>query len=186
MNRERFWEIVERSKARTMERQEKKLRKALKKLSDTELAEYLRIESQLLQEIYSSDLWDIACLYWGGGCGDDGFMDWRNSMIYMGKKTFEVARDNPEKLLPYIEAFADVGDEGIGYVAEGVFEDRDPDWEANYPDIYPDSSPPLVRSRPEIEFPGHDAPEKELEAYHVRRNMDWKAHYPEIYARFSE
>lgn len=129
-----FWKIIEETHDASMEEQERKLHDRLMQLPEAEILEFDRLSSVRYWELYSWELWGVAYLYWGG-CSDDGFMDWRNWIVYCGKEAFETARDRPDDLVPLIEAHPDAGCEGIGYVPMNVLREKNPKWEDASPDF---------------------------------------------------
>lgn len=90
-----------------------------------------------MDEAYRWDLWAAAYII-GGGCSDDGFMDFRATLISHGREIYEQALEDPESL-------ADLGKmdedywfyEGYQYVPSEVAEEMSgeaPDRYAPAPD----------------------------------------------------
>ena len=133
MDEARFWSIIEATreaaKAKPRDRttdfidvHEQTLREALTVLTPAEVAAFdVRIHEQKVRA-YRWDLWGAA--YWmHGGCGNDGFTDFRACLISLGKDRFYAAIENPDSLadiigasdVPYMQA------EGFQYVAGKVY-----------------------------------------------------------------
>jgi hypothetical protein len=64
---------------------------------------------------YRQPLWHAAYLI-EGGCGDDGFMDFRDGLILQGRDVFTRAVDDPDSLadVPVVRAMA--GEDGDGWL----------------------------------------------------------------------
>jgi Protein of unknown function (DUF4240) len=131
-----FWKIIDDSRQRARER-ERPLNQDFITVQEQTLADILR---QLTPEAivgfhdrfwdyhslaYRWDLW--AAAYWlHGGCGDDGFIDFRSCLISLGKELFFQILKDPDVLadivdrpdIPYMQA------EGFQYVASKVYEDK--------------------------------------------------------------
>ncbi len=70
---------------------------------------------------YSYDLWGAIVLI-KGGCGDDSFMDFRFTLISLGRKIYERAMAEADSLADV--DFKDPTFEGYQYVASRVYEER--------------------------------------------------------------
>ncbi|TQM85325.1 uncharacterized protein DUF4240 [Saccharothrix saharensis] len=71
---------------------------------------------------YRQPLWLAAYLI-EGGCGDDGFMDFRDGLILQGRDVFTRAVDDPDTLadVPVVRAMAgEDGDGRLGFQAIGA------------------------------------------------------------------
>jgi hypothetical protein len=80
-----------------------------------ELVDFHRTLTQVTDSAYRYPLWNAAYLI-EGGCGDDGFMDFRDGLVLLGRETFTRAVADPDTLadLPVVVAMS--RDEGwIGY-----------------------------------------------------------------------
>jgi hypothetical protein len=130
---DRFWEIVSQSRADfdpklrdgNMDRQEQRLAEILGALPPREIVEFEHRFHELKEKAYRWDLWAAAYII-QGGCSDDGFMDFRNWLLSMGRGVYEAALRDPESLLEVASApgVEDVSFEGFGYVAPQVYEDK--------------------------------------------------------------
>jgi hypothetical protein len=121
-----FWKIIERSRAGfdprrrdgNQAQQVRRLEKLLAALPAREIVAFERQRGRRMAETYRRDLWGAAYII-NGGCGDDGFMDFRTWLISMGRKVYQAALRDPESLLdvadapgvelPLFEDFAYVG-----------------------------------------------------------------------------
>ncbi|MBC6457604.1 DUF4240 domain-containing protein [Actinomadura sp. HBU206391] len=79
--------------------------------------------SEIWSSAYRYSLWGAAYLI-EGGCGDDGFMDFRAGLILLGRDTFTRALEDPDSLaeLPVVNRMAHddkgwIGCEGMNYVS---------------------------------------------------------------------
>ena len=89
------------------------------------LAEVLSFDAHFtacLDRAYTWELWAAAYIM-GGGCSDDGFWDFRSTLISMGREIFERALADPETLAE-VEFKTDHWQrEGFQYVATTVERD---------------------------------------------------------------
>jgi hypothetical protein len=95
------------------------LRVELEKLSPEELIAYQRHFDEFHAKAYRWEIWGAAYLL-EGGCSDDGFTDFRYSLIMKGRGVYERALQRADSL-----AGSDIiGDESLGYVALEVYEEK--------------------------------------------------------------
>jgi hypothetical protein len=139
MNIDQFWQIVERVHAASPHNMEVKchlLAEELRVLPTAEIQSFDQHFSDYFFRAYSDDLWGAALIITNGCCGDDSFMDFRSTMISLGRKVFEDALINPDSL-----AEADIDPEwaryeGYQYVASTVYEqmtgELPPDYQSPY------------------------------------------------------
>src|SRR4051812_16248243 len=100
MTIDQFWSIVGSvhvAAGGDMERKCKLIGEELRKLSAEEARSFDVYYDDLYYRAYSYELWDAASLICGG-CGDDSFMDFRHTLISMGREIFENAMSNPDSL----------------------------------------------------------------------------------------
>ena len=124
MTSERFWEIVGQSaetgdpdlKAQALER-------ALRKLSQTELAAFREAYLHAHRAANHWDLWAAAYLI-NGGCSDDGFSYFRDWLIAQGQDVYEAALEDPDSLADVMDGDTEAEFEEFGYIADEVYEDR--------------------------------------------------------------
>ncbi len=115
-----FWQIVDTGKE--SDRPEEVLAAELSKLEAEAIAEFQQHFDTLFNLAYRWDLWGAAYLL-GGGCSDDGFMDFRDGLIAKGRQVFEHAMDNPDNLAEFAHG-PDIENEAFGYVATSVYENK--------------------------------------------------------------
>jgi hypothetical protein len=117
MNKDRFWEIIDRTTAAsTEEGQTELLRWELQQLSLAELDAFGAIFGEYFVEAYNWDLWLVAWLSRRGMCSDDSFHYLRLWLISRGRNVCESALANPESAAeliyetesPSFESFGDV------------------------------------------------------------------------------
>ncbi|MBC6457606.1 DUF4240 domain-containing protein [Actinomadura sp. HBU206391] len=84
--------------------------------------------SEVWRSAHQWRLWAAAYLI-EGGCGDDGFMDFRAGLILLGRTTFTRAVDDPDSLadLPVVIRMADgdggwIGCEDMNHAAHTAYE----------------------------------------------------------------
>jgi hypothetical protein len=125
MTRDDFWNIVEnvhRTAGGDMDKKCELLDAELRRLPLDEIRSFHAHFHQCHDRAYSWDLWAAAFII-GGGCGDDGFSDFRSTLISMGRDTFEQALANPE-FLADIDYDAEIAQfEGYQYVPTTVESD---------------------------------------------------------------
>src|SRR5262245_37427776 len=113
MDETRFWEIVDtsRAKARKIPLQpgqdfidvhEQTLAEALRALPAEEIFAFRERFWERHAHAYRWDLW--AAAYWlGGGCSDDGFIDFRSCLISLGKTNYERILADPDNLVDVVD-----------------------------------------------------------------------------------
>jgi hypothetical protein len=84
-------------------------------LPPEEIIEFERQFSIVFEEAYLAPLWAAAYLI-EGGCGDDGFMDFRAGLMLQGRDAFERALTDPDTLadLPVVQRMASTGKGWLG------------------------------------------------------------------------
>jgi hypothetical protein len=119
MNIDEFWQIID--KGIGSDEPETIIAKELKKLPPEEIVSYQKHFDTLFDNAYKWNLWGAAYLI-GGGCSDDGFVDFRYGLISMGRKLYEGALKNPDSLVVIGEG-AEIDNESFGYLAHEIYED---------------------------------------------------------------
>jgi hypothetical protein len=103
----------------------KELHAILTRLTPEELVGYQQRFGYFMDKSYRWDIWGAA--YWlGGGCSDDGFLDFRSCLISLGEAMFAAILANPDYLadlvdrpdVPYMQT------EGFQYVAMRVYREK--------------------------------------------------------------
>lgn len=100
MDIEQFWNLIDNSRERAggdPEEHAKELEKDLRELPADQIESFQTHFDALMDRAYSWDLWGAAYLI-GGGCSDDGFMDFRGWLISRGRDIYEAALVNPDSL----------------------------------------------------------------------------------------
>ena len=84
--------------------------------------------TRVLDSAYRRPLWNAAYLI-EGGCGDDGFMDFRAGLALLGRDVFTRAVDDPDTLADVptvvrmgLEDTGWIGAEGLHYAARNAYE----------------------------------------------------------------
>jgi hypothetical protein len=133
MTEAEFWKLIAESRAAALaddpgdgddliELQSAALQALLMRLSPEQLIGYQQRFEELCGRLYRYDIWGVA--YWmHGGCGDDGFRDFRSTLISLGRERFEKTLADPDslaelvgdRLAPYLQA------EGFQYVAPRAY-----------------------------------------------------------------
>jgi hypothetical protein len=127
MDRRTFWRITDDSRTRSggdLDKQLAMLRAWLEESESDEIVQFDRIFQQYWAKAYTWDLWAAAYMI-GGGCSDDGFMDFRGWLISKGEKAFENALKDPESLVGVVnDDEEDCQYEGFQYVASQAWENK--------------------------------------------------------------
>jgi hypothetical protein len=100
MDENGFWNLVQQAHDESggdMDEKCELIRKALAALPPDEARDFARIYDEMEVRAYAWPLWGTAYVI-GGGCSDDGFMDFRASLISRGRQAFESALANPDGL----------------------------------------------------------------------------------------
>lgn len=99
-------------------------------LPPEQIVEFERRLSAVFDSAYLAPLWAAAYLI-EGGCGDDGFMDFRAGLMLQGRAAFDSAVADPDSLadLPVVRRMAGTGKGWLGcetmlYVARLAYERR--------------------------------------------------------------
>ncbi len=91
MDKAIFWKIIDASRKQgrgDLAAQLEVLRSRLEQLDPDEIVQFGRIFEEYHTKAYTWDLWVAAYLI-GGGCSDDGFLDFRGWLISKGEKVFQ-------------------------------------------------------------------------------------------------
>jgi len=135
MDEKKFWAMIEESRKlaakkglkrdAVLDDQIESLGAALVALSPEEIVDFNERFYELHASAYVWKLWGAA--YWlGGGCGNDGFTDFRATLISLGEKRFKQAVRNADSLaeivgqpdVPYLQG------EGFQYVAGNAYKKK--------------------------------------------------------------
>jgi hypothetical protein len=128
MNKAAFWKLIDASRANAggdLEEQVADLRARLEHFEPNEIIQFGKLFDEYWGRAYTWDLWGAAYIL-GGGCSDDGFLDFRGWLISRGERAYEDALRDPETLAQVVHA--DAGDEckyeGFQYVAREAWENK--------------------------------------------------------------
>lgn len=127
MDKAAFWKRIDSARKDAegnLDDQVEILRDHLQALEPEEIVEFDKIFREYWTRAYTWDLWGAAYII-GGGCSDDGFMDFRGWLISKGEKAFENAITDPESLIKVVkEDDDDCQFEGFQYVASQAWEKK--------------------------------------------------------------
>lgn len=122
-----FWKLIDASRLAAegdAYEQIESLGKLLSELAPDDIVAFDRLFSQFHNQAYSWDLWGAAYVI-GGGCSDDGFMDFRGWLISRGEQAYTNALRDPESLADVVtDGDDDCQVEGFQYVASQVWEEK--------------------------------------------------------------
>ena len=119
-----FWEVIDSTseKPLNIEKASERLAAALRKMPQPDVFEFCCEFDRKMDEAYTWELWGVAYLI-NGGCSDDSFMDFRGSLIAMGKEIFDKAISDAESLLNIDkDQLAQMFEEGYIYSAPTAYE----------------------------------------------------------------
>ena len=120
-----FWNLIDQTRREANgdpEHQVELLRERLSELESDEVVAFDRHFVQCHEQAYTWDLWGAAFVL-GGGCSDDGFMDFRAWLISRGKRVYETALEDADSLVWAVKASdGECQLEEIQYVAAEAWE----------------------------------------------------------------
>ena len=126
MTLDQFWTLIDRvhrASKGDMDYKCELLDTGLRKLPLAEVRSFHAHFDECENRAYHWPLWAAAYII-GGGCSDDGFSDFRSTLISMGRQAFEQALANPETLADLEDYDAELSQyEGYQYVIATVEED---------------------------------------------------------------
>ncbi|MEZ4456519.1 MAG: DUF4240 domain-containing protein [Gemmatimonadales bacterium] len=120
MTRDQFWTVIDSARRLDPDEPAEGLRKVLGRLKLAEIAGFQAHFDELFDAACRWDLWGAAYLM-GGGCSDDGFIDFRYGLISHGRRVYEAALADPDSLAGLDDH---VEDEAYGSIAAEVHEDK--------------------------------------------------------------
>ena len=127
-----FWNLVDRvhtTSGGDMEKKCELLKKELKRLPVPEIRSFQNHFDDAMDAAYRWDLWGAAFVI-NGGCSDDGFTDFRATLISMGRTIYQNALTSPESLADLeVEEGEDLVFEGFQYVPTTALEEIAPEVE---------------------------------------------------------
>jgi hypothetical protein len=94
-----FWDIIETARASAGPDRpfRESLTDYLATLTEQDILEYYERFEKMHGALYRYDLWAAAYLI-GGGCSDDGFIDFRAGLIAQGRDSYQKAVASPDSL----------------------------------------------------------------------------------------
>ena len=190
MDEDQFWQIIESSRedARKVPREpiqdfldvhEQTLAAALRTLSPEKIIGFNNRFWNAHHRAYRWNLW--AAAYWTcGGCGGDGFIDFRACLISLGRKAYEQVLRDPDSLAEIVDQpdLPCLQCEGFQYVASKVYREKTGDKIPLGTEESPlgtEESPLLPRGSP----PGPTGERIDEEDVEVMRR-----HFPRLVAKF--
>jgi hypothetical protein len=136
MEDEEFWSIIDASRRRARNDPEahiETLTVALGALPEEEIIAFDGRFHEFWVQAYTWDLWAAAYII-GGGCSDDGFMDFRGWLVSKGQKVYETALADPESLLRVVDDVdGECQIEGFQYAAPAAWAEKAGSDEADFP-----------------------------------------------------
>ena len=128
MDETQFWLLVDETRKQAggnANEHIKTLENKLNKLSFDELTDFADFWGHFHGISYHWTLWTAAYII-GGGCSDDGFMDFRDWVISKGQNIFEAALKEPDSLAQLSEELAEHGGriEGFSYIPSKVVSEK--------------------------------------------------------------
>lgn len=137
MDLDTWWGVIERARAAVGERAGDRnhaddplpgaVTDELATLTPAELVDWYVTHVQLTDTAYLHPLWQAAYLI-EGGCGDDGFMDFRDGLVLQGREVFTRAVADPDSLadVPVVRQMASdkgwLGFESLGYLVRDAYQ----------------------------------------------------------------
>ena len=125
MNIDEFWTIVDRihiASNNDMDFKCRLLADELRQFTPVKVQSFKEHSSDCLYQAYTWDIWGAAYII-NGGCSDDGFMDFRSTLISLGRVPFEAAIANADSLADFNIDPAWATYEGYQYVAVTVYKE---------------------------------------------------------------
>lgn len=122
-----FWNLIDASRLAAdndPEAQVDTLGELLLQLEADEIVEFDRLMAEHVNRAYHWDVWAAAYII-GGGCSDDGFMDFTGWLIGKGEQVFETALRDADSLADVVgEADDECQVEGILYAPGKAWEEK--------------------------------------------------------------
>lgn len=127
MEKKEFWKLIDASRLAAdndPEAQIDTLGAMLAELDPDQIVAFDRLMVEQVNRAYHWDLWAAAYII-GGGCSDDGFMDFTAWLIGKGEQVFEAALRDADSLADVVgEADGECQVEGILYLPSQVWEEK--------------------------------------------------------------
>ncbi len=131
MDEKQFWLLIDETRAEAGNDVDKHMETLKTKLSQytfDELVAFGKLWQQYRVKAYHWPLWAAAYII-GGGCSDDGFMDFRDWLISKGQDRFETTLKDPDSLSELTEELQEHEGqvEGFSYIPQEIIEEKWPD-----------------------------------------------------------
>ncbi|MEN9360818.1 MAG: hypothetical protein RL095_2353 [Verrucomicrobiota bacterium] len=167
MDKAGFWKIIDKSRKAAdgdPNEQLEALREILSEIEPDEIVSFDRHLSECHARANTWDLWGAAYII-GGGCSDDGFMDFRGWLISRGEKAYEAALADPESLVKVVKDHDDDCQiEGYQYVASQAWEEK--------------------TGKASESFPSHDLPKKSDTSGTQWQEEELETKFPKLAKKF--
>jgi hypothetical protein len=118
-----FWQIIDASRKEAggdADAHLEALGEGLDALEPNELVSFQHWFDDYYRSADTWELWGAAYLI-GGGCSDDGFMDFKGWLVTRGEKVLEAAVANPDSLAKVVGPDEDTQVEGFAYAAQWMW-----------------------------------------------------------------
>ena len=166
MDRITFWTLINNTRRKSKDSREhvSNLVRTLTGLDISEITSFEKNLSELLQESYSADLWNVVYII-EGGCGNDGFDYFRGWLILQGEDFFYTILKIPSKLPDLRRPDDTMSCESLLGAAKEAYKAKTGDWKMPY-----------------------DCPTGpgKLNGVLLREDDDLKGKYPEIWKKYVE
>jgi hypothetical protein len=126
MKIDEFWSLVQRVHAASPADMDEKCRllsAELRQLSCEQIRSFGSHFRDLFYQAYNWEVWAAAYII-NGGCSDDGFMDFRSTLISLGRDAYSTALSDVDSLVEFNIDPAWATYEGYQYVAGKAYEDK--------------------------------------------------------------
>ena len=118
-----FWNLIDTTRKQAhgdAEAHLEQLTEALRALAPDDLVSFQHWFDDYDARADTWGLWGAAYLI-GGGCSDDGFMDFRGWLVSRGEKVFEAAVQDPDSLAKVVKADEECQVEGFSKAAQWIW-----------------------------------------------------------------
>lgn len=123
MDDDSFWQLISRANRAPAGRFDKFVAE-LEALPPGELLDFIRKSRLRVIDAYDYHLWAAAYII-DGGCSDDSFQDFRESLVLMGRQVYEAALRDPDSLADVPETGDDdFFDADIGGVPYEIYSEK--------------------------------------------------------------
>lgn len=126
-----FWGIIDRARSAMIEDIDANMQAldaALRELPPEDIIAFGRWFTLRYNQAYTWPLWAAAYTI-GGGCSDDGFMDFRGWLISRGKAVYEAALSDPDSLADILDGEEEGQNEGYSYIVGNIIEECYPEYQ---------------------------------------------------------